>query len=139
MNAIIMNFAAQGWERFFRELPELYASHGGNDRLPFAHMLKDIGNLIGSLPLKQRLSLWYETGRYVRSNAWQIPFFLDVRRNFRAGLGVAEGDNSLLSLHDRFMDGVTDNPAGYLLASLLTWVWFRIARLNFKNIGKFDK
>jgi rSAM/selenodomain-associated transferase 2 len=139
MNAIIMNFAAQGWGRFFRELPGIYDSNKRRGRLPLTNMLKEIGYLINSLPLKQRLSLWYETGRYVRYNAWQIPFFLDVRRNFRGGLGVGEGDNSLLSIHDRYLDRVTDNPAGYLLASLLTWAWFRIARLNFKNIAKLDK
>jgi rSAM/selenodomain-associated transferase 2 len=139
MNAIIMNFAVLGWERFFRELPGIYDSNKRRGRLPLTNMLKEIGYLIDSLPLKQRLSLWYKTGRYVRSNAWQIPFFLDVRRNFRSGLGVGEGDNQLLSIYDRFLDRMTDNPAGYLLAFLLTWVWFRIARLDFKNIGILNK
>ncbi|HTY20881.1 MAG TPA: glycosyltransferase family 2 protein, partial [Geobacteraceae bacterium] len=98
MNAIIMNFACQGWDTFFRELPDIYAGHDQSGRLPLAAILREIGGLIASLPLRRRLSLWYETGRYVRSHAWQIPFFLDAWRNFRNGLPVGKGDNPLLQI-----------------------------------------
>jgi rSAM/selenodomain-associated transferase 2 len=130
LNAIIMNFAAQGWETFFRQLPSIYPAHGRSGRLPLAAVLDDIDRLIRALPPRERMSLWIATGAYVRSHAWQIPFFLDTKRNFRRGLLPGRGETPLLAIHDRFMDRLTDHPPGRLVAAILTWLWFRLTRLQ---------
>jgi rSAM/selenodomain-associated transferase 2 len=133
LNAIIMNFAAQGWEGFFHELPAIYPSHDKSGRIPPAEVLERIDRLIAALPMKRRLSLWYETGRYVRSHAWQLPFFLDVRQNFRRRLPPGEGNSPLLAIHDRFLERVTDHPPGRLAAAILTWIWFRLTRMGLRH------
>jgi rSAM/selenodomain-associated transferase 2 len=130
LNAIIMNFAAQGWEAFFRELPAIYAGHGRCGPIPLADVLERINLLISSLPLRRRLALWLATGAYVRSHAWQVPFFLDTRRNFRRGLPPGKGETPLLAIHDRCLDRLTDAPPGRLAAALLTWIWFRLTRMR---------
>jgi glycosyltransferase involved in cell wall biosynthesis len=132
LNAIIMNFAAQGWETFFRELPFLYASHDQCASLPLAAMLERIAQLIAALPLRRRLALWQETGVYVRSHAWQIPFFLDTRRNFRRGLPPGNGETPLLAFHDRYLERLTDHPPGRLAAAILTWLWFLLTRRHLR-------
>jgi rSAM/selenodomain-associated transferase 2 len=132
LNAIIMNFAAQGWDAFFRELPSIYAGHDSCAPLSLPSMLERISHMIATLPLARRLSLWVATGAYVRSHAWQIPFFLDTRKNFRRGLPPGKGETPLFAIHDRFLDRLTDHPPGRLVAAILTWLWFRLTRLHLR-------
>jgi len=129
LNAIIMNFSAQRWEGFFSEFPSIYAGHGQSKRIDLAPVLLAIGRLIYALPLRQRLSLWYATGVYVRSHAWQIPFFLDTRRNFLRGVPAGKGKAPLLDFHDRYLHRLTDRLPGTLAAIALTWLWFRLTSL----------
>jgi rSAM/selenodomain-associated transferase 2 len=126
LNAILMNFAAMGWEAFFRQLPQIYVGHDRSGRIALAPMLRAISRMIAALPLRERLSLWSATGAYVRSHAWQIPFFLDARHNFRRGIPAGEGETPLLAFHDRYLDRLTDHPPGRLAAAGLTWLWFRL-------------
>jgi rSAM/selenodomain-associated transferase 2 len=141
LNAIIMNFAALEWETFFRELPSIYAGHYQSGRIALAPMLRAISRLIGALPPRRRLHLWYATGAYVRSHAWQIPFFLDTRRNFRRSLPAGEGKTPLLDLHDRYLYRLTDHLPGRLAAAFLTWLWFRLTFLyaSIKENDSYDK
>ena len=129
LNAILMNFAALGWDGFFRTIASLYSPHDECGRLQLHPVLRSIAGLIKALPLRKRLSLWYATGAYVRSHAWQLPFCLDTRRNFRRGLPPGAGALPLLHLHDRFFDRCTDHPPGRLAAACLTWLWFRLTCL----------
>jgi hypothetical protein len=125
LNAIIMNFAAAGWEPFFRELPRLYDSQATARRLDLRPFLRRTGELMAALPRRERLRLWYATGRYVRDNAWQLALLLDTRRNFRRGIPAGAGNLPLLGFYDRFLDPLSDHPPGRLAAALLTWLWFR--------------
>lgn len=127
LNAILMNFAAMGWEAGIAELVAGYRSQDRAERLRLAPILRRIEGLIRRLPPAERLRLWYATGEYVRGNAWQIPFLLDVRRQVRRG---AEEGTPLLNRHDRWFDRLTDHPPGRLAAALLTWLWFRLTLLR---------
>jgi rSAM/selenodomain-associated transferase 2 len=129
LNAIIMNFAYQGWEAFFHELPTLYVGNHRSGRIPLATVLQKINLLISTLPLRRRVALWHATGVYVRSHSWQIPFFLDTRRNFRNGIPSGEGNTPLLDFHDRYLERFTDHPPGRLAAAILTWIWFKLTCL----------
>ncbi|HYS44461.1 MAG TPA: glycosyltransferase family 2 protein, partial [Geobacteraceae bacterium] len=127
LNAIITNFAAMGWEPFFRELPRLYGNQESAEPLDLSRLLRQMGRLMAALPLGSRLRLWQATGRYVRSNAWQLALLLDTRRNFRRGVSPGTGRLPILRVYDRYLDRLTDHPAGRLAAALLTWLWFRLA------------
>ena len=133
LNAIIMNFAALEWETFFRKFTSIYTGHDQSGPIALAPVLQAIGRLISALPLRQRLSLWYATGAYVRSHAWQIPFFFDTRRNFRRGVPAGEGKTPLLDCHDHYLDRLTDHIPGHLAAASLTWLWFRLTSLYAAN------
>ncbi len=127
LNAIITNFAAAGWETFFRELPRLYGSQDRAERLDLHAFLLNIARLMATLPPRDRLRLWYATGRYVRDNAWQLALACDTRRNFRRGIPVAKGELSALAFYDRWLDRLTDHPPGRMLAALLTWLWREVS------------
>jgi len=130
LNALLMNFAAMGWDPFLAELPRLYRSQDRAGRLLLGPVFRLIADLLRPLPLRERLRLWRETGRYVRANAWQIPLFLDVRRHFRSAIPVGQGETPLLRLHDRLFDRLTDNTAGQWATALLVWLWFRLSLLR---------
>jgi rSAM/selenodomain-associated transferase 2 len=125
LNAIITNFAAAGWETFFRELPRLYGSQDRAERLDLHSFLLNIDRLMSALPRRDRLRLWYATGRYVRDNAWQLALASDTRRNFRRGLPPGERELPALAFYDRYMNRLTDHPPGRLAAALLTRLWLR--------------
>ena len=124
LNAIIMNFAALDWQLFFREIPSLYPRQDQAGPLPLRQILRRIGLLIGTLPLRERLSLWYRTGGYVRSNAWQLAFACDSLRNFRRGMPPGAGETPFLSIYDRHIEALTNNKVASLLTSLLVRCWF---------------
>ena len=126
LNAIIMNFASIGWETFFHELPSIYVGHHQSGRIALAPLLQAIRRLMASLPLRERLFLWYATGAYVQSHSWQIPFFLDTHRKFRRGIPAGGGNSPLLDFHDHYLYRLTDNLPGRLAATTLTWLWFRL-------------
>lgn len=127
LNAIIMNFADWGDDTLLAELPQLYAPQDRTGRLALGPALSRIDGMIRGLPREERRRLWRETGRYVRANAWQIPFFFDVRRNFTRGAPVGHGALPLLRLHDRIFDRLTDNRVGRSISMVLTWLWFRLS------------
>jgi rSAM/selenodomain-associated transferase 2 len=130
LNAIIMNFASSGWSRFFQELPEIYRSQDRTRRLDLHPILAKIGRLMNELPPKERLALWYATGSYVSSHAWQIPFFLDTRRNFRRSLPPGSGGTPFLSFHDRHLAGLAGLGVVRAGTALLVWVWYHLTRLH---------
>ncbi len=127
LNAIIMNFAASGRESLIRDLPTIYSING--QYRPWS-MFLEIGGLIADIPWHQRLSLWHATGVYVSSHAWQIPFFLDTRRNFRRGHPAGRGEHHLLDFHDRFLSRLTGSLPCRLAAAVLAWAWFRLSCLH---------
>lgn len=127
LNAIIMNFAALGWQPFFAAFPEIYPRQEQAGALPLRQVLQQVARLLRTVPLRERISLWRHTGEYVRSNAWQIPFACDCFRNFRSGVAPGVGENRLLHLHDFRVGGLTENAVATLLAALLVRSWFLLA------------
>jgi rSAM/selenodomain-associated transferase 2 len=131
LNAIIMALAALGRDDFLKELPRIYRSHDRSRRLDLAPYFDLLARRIGSLPWQQRLAFWYETGRYVRINGWQVALALDVRHACRRRSNPeAPRSTPCLDFYDRYLDGCTDNLPGRLLATLLTRFWFLLARLG---------
>ena len=121
LNAILMNLATLGQLSLIESLRESYRSHDAAKRLELRPILRPLNLKMAQLPRRQRWRLWYRTGSYVRSNAWQIAFFLDV---MTGGAGEGKGGSFLL-LHDRLLGRLIDNRAGNCAAALCTWFWFQ--------------
>jgi len=125
LNALLMNFAAIGWTEFFRLAPDVYRQQDRARRLRLVPFLQLIRARLRALPWRRRFELWYRTGCYVRPQAWQLAFALDVRRNFRRGFLSGAGSCPLLAAFDRFYGPLTDHPPGRFAAALLVRVWFQ--------------
>lgn len=130
LNAIIMNLTAIGRSDFFRHLAGVYRSQDRTRPLDLHAMLTAVGRLIAGLPVRERLSLWYDTGTYVSSHAWQIPFFLDAWRGFRRRLPPGSQGTPLLSFHDRHFSRVFAWRIVRASTALLVWVWYRLTLLH---------
>jgi rSAM/selenodomain-associated transferase 2 len=125
LNAILMDLAHIGDFDLIGSLSSCYRSQGRAAALSLRPFLERLEKEIAELPVPQRRRLWRETGRYVRGNAWQIPFYFD----FLLGDCEAGKGGMLLSLHDRVMERLLDNKAADLAAAALVWLWFRLALL----------
>lgn len=126
LNALLMNFAAIGWNRFFERAGNIYRHQNQTALLKLNPYLDLVDELLGAMPTADRRRIWLATGRFVRSQAWQIPFALDARRGFARKLPPENLPTPLLRWHDRWFDRLTGHRIGELLAALLTWVWFRM-------------
>lgn len=123
LNAILMNLAAIGRWDLIESLREGYRSQDTATRLRLAPFLSVLKEGIAALPEGERGEFWYRTGSYVRGNAWQIPFFLDVL----VGRSCHGRGGSFLGLHDRLFGRLIDNRAGNWGAAALVWLWFRLS------------
>jgi len=124
LNAMIMGLLFTGHAHFLDSLPGIYRSQDSCRRLYLEPFCREIGAKIARLSLRDRLTFWYRVGSYVRANAWQLAYALDLFRNYRKGMRAGEGEMPLLAWYDRYLDRLTDNPPGRVLATCLVWIWF---------------
>ncbi len=128
VNAIIVNAAVIGWTEFFAALPGLYRCHDETGRLRLRPLLEGIRSLLAAHDRAWRRTFWRATGRHVASNTWQLFFWLDVRRTFRAGQGPGEVEPRLLSVFERRLAWLFRSlPAAFVTAGIVR-VWFRLLR-----------
>jgi len=121
LNAILMNLAFTGRHDLIRSLRGSYRSQRHAGALNLGHFLVPLERAVRELPAEERRRAWYDTGRYVRSNAWQIPFLLDFL------LGRGEAGGMFLALHDRFLARLIDNRLCDWITAGVAWSWFQVA------------
>ena len=128
LNALLVNFAAIGWTEFFARAPEIYRRQDRSEPLDLTPFFNLVEELLGRLPKGERRRLWRRTGRFVRSQGWQLGLALDSRRNFLAGLEPGAGPTPWLNRFDRWYDRLTRNLPGELACGLLVRTWFLATR-----------
>jgi rSAM/selenodomain-associated transferase 2 len=127
LNAMIMGLLFTGQQRILQALPGIYQVQNQSRTLNLEPFFREIAALIALLPVKERLVFWYRIGAYVRSNAWQLAYALDLRRNYRRGITEGVEETPLLARYDRYLDRLTDHPPGRLLTAGLVRAWFSLA------------
>jgi len=124
LNMILMTLAAVGREDFIREMPGIYATQCLTGKLRLFPYLDRIRQLIKGLPSPVRMRFWYTVGRYVSLNAWQIPFFLDMRKSFRKAVPVVQSETTYLNFFDRHGEKYFRTSSMAAFAAGLTYVAF---------------
>lgn len=122
LNALLMNFAITGWFEPLCRAPEVYRSQDQARTLQLAPYFRLVDSLLQPLPWRSRLRLWYRTGEFVRSNAWQLALWRALRRDRSLRETAAA---ATVAGFRRWYEPLTAHPPGRLLAALLTWLWFR--------------
>jgi rSAM/selenodomain-associated transferase 2 len=131
-NVIIVNAVATGWNELLGALPGLYRC-SATGRLQLFPLLEGVRRLIRSHDPEWRNSFWQATGRHVASNAWQIFFWLDVRRAFRCGGGEDNVTLYWFTIYEQHLKSIFESRCAARLATLLTRIWFRWMLIRHRN------
>jgi len=128
LNALIQNFLHLGWKRFFDVLPGLYRAQHQTGRLRLLPFWRKIRELFARETLPWRVHLWYATGSFVRSQAWQLLYAAHCRRQYLRGL-PATLTGSEITARMRGFERVFANPLGDVLSAVIVWFWFHMTYL----------
>lgn len=118
---IIMGMHAIGMETFFARAPGVYRAQAETGRLrlsPFFALIRSM--ICHDWGLAGTVRVFHNLGRYLRENAWQPLFFVDVC--LRPWLGP--DSSPLLRLHDRWIARALNFRPVDALAGLLCFVWY---------------
>lgn len=124
LNAMIMTLSMIGRDDFLMKMRGAYAVQRRTERLRLHPFFFLIYKLLRALRFRERLHFWFRCGGYVAGNAWQVPFFLDVRRKYIDGIPAGEGKMGLLAAFERNLAEFHRWGAVRLAASFLVWIWF---------------
>jgi len=122
-NVVIVNAIETGWNELLIALPGLYRCNDSSGRLALFPLLDGVHGMIARSNREWRKIFWKSTGVHVAGNAWQIFFWLDVRRAFRSGKTADEIAPYWLAAYERSLKPLFESGAAARLAELLTRVW----------------
>lgn len=105
VNALLRAFDALALPSFFRHAAELYRVHSAAQRLVLPLFFQAAHGSLWDDGVREGLRRWLRAGRYVRSQAWQLAFWLDCRRNFRRSLPPGHGPLPWLQAWERWTGG----------------------------------
>jgi len=125
LNALLMNFALTGWDEPLRRFPAIYHAQDRARPLQLAFFYQLVDELLLEQPWSARLRVWYRTGQFVRSNAWQLVLRRSARTAYAAGQTAASVSLSPVTRFRTWFEPLSNHPLGHLGAMLLTWLWFR--------------
>lgn len=113
--AIIMGTFDAGVDEFFRGAPELYARHEETGDLELEPYFHHIWKVTRQMGLRRGLEAWFLVGRFIRQNAWQIPFAVDVAMEDELG-----GRTPLTDFFDEVVAEKIEGPGWDALTALLS-------------------
>jgi hypothetical protein len=123
-NLIIVNAFETGWNELLTSLPGLYRCDSASGRLSLFPLLNGVRCMINSHERKWQKSFWQATGSHVAANAWQLFFFLDVRRTFLSGQSPDELKPFWLNNYDQRLKTLFESSLAAHFAKFLTCIWF---------------
>ena len=132
VNAIIVNSFAVGWKDFIELLPDFYQCHADTGRLRLLPLLEGIRTRLASQNRRWLLTFWQNTGRHVASNIWQLFFWLDVRRSFRADRDQGAVEPRWLRFYQQHLEKLAHTHLAGTVTAAAVWIWFQIMLLVFR-------
>jgi hypothetical protein len=119
--SMMMGLYAVGAQSFFVRAPEVYRVQQDTGKL----FLSPIFGLIRRLMSEEwgvlgTIRIFYQLGRYIRQNSWQMFFFLDVR--LRTILGSSY--YPFLNFHDRIFGPCTNFRVFNAITGMICFTWF---------------
>jgi rSAM/selenodomain-associated transferase 2 len=118
---MIMGMHALGMDVFFERAHGVYRLQAEADRLQLSPFFALIRSMIRhDWGLVGTMRVFFQLGRYLRENAWQLFFFLDVCLRPLIGSDQAP----LLRLHDRFLARFLACRPVDTLAGLFCFIWY---------------
>lgn len=126
LNALLCAFNHIGMSHYFSKSDSAYRAQMYTKRLNLYPFFKLAHNVSLEYGIITALARWYATGEYVASNAWQLAFALDCRKNQRRGLSPGEGELSSWEVYRKTVRYGVESRLGYGITAMLTFFWFYI-------------
>ena len=128
LNSFLCNFNAMGnslgADQFFQSTLDVYKTQDQTSALQLRPFLTLAHRQMNADSFSSAITRWYKTGAYIASNAWQLAFAIDCRRNRKLGLNPGVQDPSVLKFYDRHLAQIAAWPIVKTLTALLTIIWF---------------
>ncbi len=118
---IIMGLYSTGNRIFFARARQVYAAQNETGRLlltPYFRILRRMFK--EDLGLRGSIRAWFRLGRYIRRNAWQFFFWIDLLLQPLSG----KAGHPCLDFHDRFFRPLTDFAFFDGITAVLSFVWY---------------
>lgn len=115
--ALIMGCENSGLHEFFAHAPEVYRAQSHTGLLRMSPFIESIHQCLRERPAIERRRAWFAVGRYVRDNAWQPFYLLDVL------LGRASASTPYLNAFERRVRPHLEHPWIDVALSALTRLW----------------
>jgi rSAM/selenodomain-associated transferase 2 len=119
--SMLMALYVTGRMEFFDRAKTIYTIHGETGHLLLKpYFLASIKMFVYDLGFVGSLRAWFYIGRYIRQNAWQLFYFLDVMFH------TAEKNNDYpwLKFHDTYIQPIIDNPVCDTVNTFFSFFWF---------------
>lgn len=113
--AIIMGCLEADVDNFFDHASDLYVAQSDASRLDMVPVFDAIEATLRERGTVGAWRTWFEVGRYIRRNAWQIPFAADVLLE-----DELDGMTPFLDFFDRELEARLDHTFFDLLSALLS-------------------
>ncbi len=123
LNALIMNLAAVDQIDLLKIIPGLYRQQSRTEKLTLTPFFQELASHLAMQTSNKRRLFWYRSGQYLIANAWQLAFWLDVRRAFRQNREPGTGSRACLRFFDRSLF-LLNHPVGYVVAGQALRLWF---------------
>ena len=133
-NAIIVNALVCDWNEFFSTLPWLYRCSNESGRLLLFPLLDGIRTLLSAHDHAWRRNFWRATGKHVAANIWQLFFWLDVRRDFRAGQQQVSSPPRWYKLFSRYLEPLTRSPVAAAITAAAVRLWYRLLLIKSRHM-----
>ena len=124
LNSFLCNFNAMDEADYFEKARDIYKQQNQASRLHLRPFLKLTHQYMYQNGLKQAFRRWYNTGTYIASNAWQLAFAFDCRKNRRLGLEPNADETTTLEFYDKHLSRFTSWPIVRFTTGALTIIWF---------------
>ena len=135
LNAVILALDAAGMDQTINGIPQIYWEQSQSKSLEIYPMLLLVREKITALSREERRIFWLRIGVFVRDNAWQIPFFLDVKREYGSNGIIEDSFLYWLDRFERFCSTLICSRPGTYCACLITKIWFKFMLLR---VGEKD-
>jgi len=121
--SMLMALYSIGRMEFFHRSRGIYANQSATGHLllkPFFGAA--VRMFVYDLGLAGTLKTWYQLGRYIRQNSWQLFYFFDVLLY----TSRKSGTYPCLTFHDTYFGPAIDNPVCDTINTFIAFFWFML-------------
>lgn len=122
--SMLMALYSTGRMEFFARAESIYASQDKTGHL----LLKPyfgaaVKMFVYDLGFSGSIRAWFQIGRYIRQNSWQMFYFFDVLLDTLPKSGITP----CLEFHDKIFGPATDNVVFDAINTVFSFFWFMLA------------